>query len=80
MEWTRTTRKLPVNAIGTHPSNDNDAVEPAWPKKLKCGFFGKLPSHENKNHAIETTAEPSYNPLYSLSNTKLAMLKKYIVN
>ena len=39
---------------------------------------GKLPSHEGRDHAIETTAEPPFGPLYNLSNTELAALRGYL--
>ena len=39
---------------------------------------GKLPSHEGRDHAIETTAEPPFGPLYNLSNTELAALRNYL--
>ncbi len=39
---------------------------------------GQLPSHEGRNHAIETTAEPPFGPLYNLSNTELAALREYL--
>ena len=39
---------------------------------------GRLPSHEGRDHAIETTAEPPFGPLYNLSNTELAALRTYL--
>ena len=39
---------------------------------------GRLPPHEGRDHAIETTAEPPFGPLYNLSNTELAALRSYL--
>ena len=39
---------------------------------------GKLPHHRSMDHAIETTAEPPYGPLYKLSNSELAALRTYL--
>ena len=41
---------------------------------------GRLPSHKGRNHAIKTTAEPSFGPLYNLSNIELAELRRYLDN
>ncbi len=38
----------------------------------------KLSLHENHDHAIEITAELSYESLYNLLNTKLMTLKQYL--
>ena len=38
----------------------------------------KLSLHEDHNHAIEITAESSYELLYNLSNTELATLRQYL--
>ena len=38
----------------------------------------RLPSHEGRDYAIETTAEPSFDPLYNLFNTELAALRTYL--
>ena len=61
------------------------AATPALPKQLEeySDVFsteeaGKLPSHEGRDHAIETTAEPPFGPLYNLSNTELAALRSYL--
>jgi len=40
----------------------------------------KLFLHEDHDHAIEITAESSYESLYSLSNTELATLRQYLNN
>ena len=40
----------------------------------------KLLLHENHDHAIEITAESSYESLYNLSNTELMILKQYLDN
>jgi len=40
----------------------------------------KLLLHEDHNHAIEITAELSYESLYNLSNTELATLRQYLDN
>jgi len=40
----------------------------------------KLLLHENHDHAIEITAELSYELLYNLLNTKLATLRQYLNN
>ena len=51
-------------------------------KKYKDVFSteeaGRLPSHEGRDHAIETTAELSFRPLYNLSNIELAELRRYL--
>ena len=39
---------------------------------------GKLPSHHGGDHAIDTTDDPPYGPLYNLSNTELAALRDYL--
>ena len=39
---------------------------------------GRLPSHEGRNHAIETTAESPFGSLYNLSNIELAELRRYL--
>ena len=39
---------------------------------------GRLPSHKGRNHAIQTTAEPPFGPLYNLSNIELAELIRYL--
>jgi len=38
----------------------------------------KLSLHEDHDHAIEITAESSYESLYNLSNTELATLRQYL--
>ena len=38
----------------------------------------RLPSHEERNYAIETIAKPLFNSLYNLSNTELAALRTYL--
>jgi len=40
----------------------------------------KLLLHEDYDHAIEITAESSYESLYNLSNTELATLRQYLDN
>jgi len=40
----------------------------------------KLLLHEDHDHAIEITAESSYESLYNLSNTELATLRQYLDN
>ncbi len=42
--------------------------------------INKLLLHEDHDHAIEITAESSYELLYNLSNTKLATLRQYLDN
>jgi hypothetical protein len=37
-----------------------------------------LPSEKGKTHAIETTGEPPYGPVYNLSETELAVLRDYL--
>ncbi len=39
---------------------------------------GKLSLHEDHDHAIEITAESSYESLYNLSNTELTILRQYL--
>ena len=39
---------------------------------------GRLSSYEGRDHAIETTTEPPFGPLYNLSNTELAELRRYL--
>jgi len=38
----------------------------------------KLSLHEDHDHAIEITAELSYESLYNLSNTELTTLRQYL--
>jgi len=38
----------------------------------------KLSLHEDHDHAIEITAESSYESLYNLSNTELTTLRQYL--
>ena len=38
----------------------------------------RLPSHEERDYVIETTAKSSFDSLYNLSNTKLATLRTYL--
>jgi len=40
--------------------------------------INKLLLHEDYDHAIEITAESSYELLYNLSNTELTTLKQYL--
>jgi hypothetical protein len=40
----------------------------------------KLSLHEEHDHAIEITAESSYDSLYNLLNTELAILRQYLDN
>jgi len=40
--------------------------------------INKLLLHEDHDHAIEITAESSYELLYNLSNTELTTLKQYL--
>jgi len=40
----------------------------------------KLSLHEDYDHAIEITAESSYESLYNLLNTELATLRQYLNN
>ena len=51
-------------------------------KKYKDIFLiesaDKLSLHEDHNHAIEITAKSSYESLYNLLNTELAILKQYL--
>ncbi len=42
--------------------------------------INKLLLHEDHDHAIEITAESSYELLYNLSNTELATLRQYLDN
>ena len=39
---------------------------------------GKLPLYKGRDHAIKTTSEPPFSPLYNLSNTELAALRSYL--
>jgi len=39
---------------------------------------GKLSLHKNHDHAIEITAESSYESLYNLLNTELMTLRQYL--
>ena len=39
---------------------------------------GRLPSHQGNDHAIETTADPPYGPLYNLSTKELEVLRTYL--
>ena len=39
---------------------------------------GMLPQHSSTSHAIETTGDPPYGPLYNLSNNELEVLRTYL--
>ena len=73
-----------VHALISRSGNDADA-SPQLPDKLKeyedvfsTEEAGRLPSYEGRDHAIETTTEPPFGPLYNLSNTELAGLRRYL--
>ena len=58
---------------------------PKLPNKLKeyedvfsTEEAGRLPSHKGRDHAIKTTAEPPFGPLYNLLNIELAELRRYL--
>ena len=78
--------KRSVGAVVSNGSTAGDqAAVPELPKGLReyADVFsteeaGKLPSHEGRDHAIETTSEPPFGPLYNLSNTELAALRSYL--
>ena len=38
----------------------------------------RLPSHEERDHVIETTAKSLFDSLYNLSNIELATLRTYL--
>ena len=38
----------------------------------------RLPSHEERDYVIETTAKSSFDSLYNLSNIELATLRTYL--
>ena len=75
-----------TNAAGTQGVHVGSAeVIPKLPDKLKeyedvfsSEEASRLPSHEGRDHAIETTAEPPFSPLYNLSNVELAALRTYL--
>ena len=74
-----------VHALKTDTSHANADVAPRLPDKLKeyedvfsTEEAGRLPSHEGRDHAIETTAEPPFGPLYNLLNVELAELRRYL--
>ena len=76
-----------VHALKTDASRAEPDINtaPKLPDKLKeyedvfsTEEAGRLPSHEGRDHAIETTAEPPFRPLYNLSNTELAELRRYL--
>ena len=76
-----------VHALKTDESRaePNINTAPKLPDELKeykdvfsTEEAGCLPSHEGRDHAIETTAEPLFGPLYNLSNTELAELRRYL--
>ena len=77
-----------LGGIETDPIRASNAITtPTVPESLKeyKDVFsreeeGKLPEIEGYDHAIETTAEPPYGPLYNLSNTELEALRKYLDN
>ena len=74
-----------VGSVHSNATRSSGVTGPSLPKELS-GFkdvfsteeAGKLPSHVGHDHAIETTAEPPYGPLYNLSNTELAALRAYL--
>lgn len=76
----------PVGAAQAGASRTTNAdVAPKLPEELReyedvfsTQEAGRLPSHEGRDHAIETTAEPPFGPLYNLSNTELAELRRYL--
>ena len=64
---------------------EGPGVTPELPEELQeyADVFsneeaGRLPSHEGRDHAIETTSEPPFGPLYNLSSTELAALRGYL--
>ena len=72
-------------ALRTDASRTEADVVPKLPDKLKeyedvfsTEEAGRLPSHKGRNHAIETTTEPPFGPLYNLSNIELAELRRYL--
>ena len=76
-----------VHALKTDASRAEPDINtaPKLPDELKeyedvfsTEEAGHLPSHEGRDHAIETTAEPPFGPLYNLSNTELAELRRYL--
>ena len=76
-----------VYALKTHASHSEPDINtaPKLPdelKKYKDVFLteeaGRLPSYEGHDHAIETTAELLFRPLYKLSNIELAELRCYL--
>ena len=76
-----------VYALKTDASRAEPDINtaPKLPDKLKkyedvfsTEEVGRLPSHEGRDHAIKTTAEPPFGPLYNLSNIKLAELRHYL--
>ena len=78
-----------VQALKTDASRAEPDINtaPKLPNKLKeykdvfsTEKAGRLPSHEGRNHAIEMTAEPPFEPLYNLLNTELAELRLYLNN
>ena len=86
MSGVHETNAVNISAVGTQatPASNEEFVPPI-PKKLSefqdvfsVEEAGKLPSHHGGDHAIETTDDPPYGPLYNLSNTELAALREYL--
>ena len=75
-----------IGAVGAQASSSQgEGATPSIPLELEkfqdvfsVEDAGKLPSHQGGDHAIETTNDPPYGPLYNLSNTELAALREYL--
>ena len=73
------------HALNPNTSRAEAETAPKLPDKLKeyKDIFSteeadRLPSHEDRDHAIETTAKLPFESLYNLSNIELAELRRYL--
>ena len=74
-----------VHALNPNASRAEAVTVSKLPDKLKeykdvfsTEEAGCLPSYEGRDHAIETTAEPPFGPLYNLLNIELVELRHYL--
>ena len=79
-------RKHHLDEVLTNTSQSQAAdATPKLPEELReyedvfsTEEVDRLPSHEERDYAIETTAKPSFDSLYNLSNIELATLRTYL--
>ena len=74
-----------IGAVETQSGQSSTAASMVLPKELmeyqdvfSTEEAGRLPSHQGNDHAIETTADPPYGPLYNLSTKELEVLRTYL--